>query len=305
MKILVTGASGFLANAVSRRARRDGHEVIGLSRGDGAGPATCVRADLARAPVTEIVASVRPDLVVHAAGAASVGASVADPAGDFDASVVTWERLLDSVRRSGVRPRVVFPSSAAVYGEPDEHPTPESAPVRPISPYGFHKAMCESLADEYRRCFGLDVLVVRLFSVLGPTQRRLLVWDAFSQLARGAAELVLDGTGGESRDYLGEDDVAAILLALASSGAAPPVVNVASGVEVTTGAVAESLRDRIAPGVPIRFRGTSRPGDPKRWRADVGVLRSVLRDAFAPRPFDAVLDDCLAVWAGGHGERGR
>jgi UDP-glucose 4-epimerase len=305
MKLLVTGALGFVGGSVARHAARLGHAVTGtalavdLPRAADAGfPVVAAEDERALRALLEDTA---PDVILHAAGRASVAASIQAPGDDFDGSVLTWQTLLEAVRRSGRRPVVILPSSAAVYGNPAHLPVAEDAPVAPISPYGFHKRLCEILADEYAACFGLDVVVARLFSVFGPAQRRLLVWELVAQLA-GPDEVVwLQGTGRETRDFLHVDDVAEALLRLAAgprearSGRGAEVVNVASGEERLVLDLAFALRDRVAPEKRVACRGESRPGDPARWCADVRRLEDRIAP-FRPRPFTEALDACLAAW---------
>jgi UDP-glucose 4-epimerase len=306
MKLLITGVLGFIGGSVAREAARLGHEVVGVGRAPRAPadlPFRYAHAEGERA-LADLVAQAAPDAILHAAGSASVGASIAAPRDDFERAVVTWATLLEAVRRSGARrmPRVMLPSSAAVYGDPAHLPVPESAPAAPISPYGYHKLVCELLGREYAACFGLDVLALRLFSVFGPAQRRLLVWELFDQLAGPAEVAFLQGTGRETRDYLHADDVAAAVLGLAAlpraEGGRFEAVNVASGEEVAAIEVARLLCDRVAPGKGIECRGAPRPGDPQRWRADVTRLSSLL-DPWRPRPFREALASCAAIWAEG------
>ena len=241
-----------------------------------------------------LVDETAPDAILHAAGRASVAASIADPADDFSGSVLPWQALLEGVRCSSRRPVVILPSSAAVYGNPAALPVAEDAPVAPISPYGFHKRVAEVLAAEYAACFGLDVLVARLFSVFGPAQRRLLVHELFAQAAGPAEVVTIHGTGRETRDFLHVDDVAEVLLRLAAARRAGlEVVNVASGEERSVLELAEAVRDRVAPHKRIACRGEARPGDPARWRAD--ATRMLARVApFRPRPFEEALDEAIA-----------
>jgi nucleoside-diphosphate-sugar epimerase len=289
MKILVTGAGGFLGGSVTRHASRRGHQVARVDR------ALLGSADA----LAHLIEAEAPDVVLHAAGTASVAASIASPGDDFAGSVVTWEALLEAVRRSGRRPVVVLPSSAAVYGDPASLPVREDAPARPISPYGFHKLCCETLADAYAACFGLDVIVARLFSVFGPAQRRLLVWEIYAQLAGPGEAVALAGTGRETRDFLHVDDVAEALIRLAASplrglGRAE-VVNVASGEEIAVLDLAARLRDLVAPGKEIACRGAHRPGDPQRWQADVTRLASRVAP-YRPRPLADALAACVEAW---------
>ena len=302
MKILITGSSGFVGGSFGRYAARAGHEVFGVGRASQPGvgwPGLYAQADVSSSDLSETVESFRPDVLLHAAGAASVGASLTRPLDDLRASALTWANVLDSVRRSGARPLVVFPSSAAVYGDAAARPVSESATVRPISPYGFHKAACELLAREYAECFQLSLVVCRLFSVFGEAQRRLLVWELYRQLAGAEPVAWLEGTGAETRDYLHVDDAALAILELASNRSGERggfnVVNVASGEETRVLDLAEQLRALVAPSKEIRSRGHARAGDPQHWRADITLLQT-LAPRWRPRPFNERLAQCVAAW---------
>ena len=145
MKILITGSRGFVGASFGCFAAAAGHEVLGISRSsqpEPGWPGRHVQGDAAQADLAAVIRDFNPDLLLQAAGSASVGASLADPVGDFRATAVTLTNVLDSVRRSGREPLIVFPSSAAVYGNPASLPVAEDAPCAPISPYGFHKAAC-------------------------------------------------------------------------------------------------------------------------------------------------------------------
>lgn len=291
MKVLITGASGFIGGSIASAAAALGHEVISTGRLSIEG----------RAALVHLIDTTAPDVLLHAAGSASVAGSLASPRRDFESAVDTWSSVLEAVRLAKVRPLVLFPSSAAVYGNPAHLPVAEDTAAAPISPYGYHKAMSELLGREYAACFGLDVVAMRLFSVCGPTQRRLLVWELFEQLAGPADVVHLQGTGHETRDFLHVDDVAAAALGLAArlrrpaGGGLFEAVNVASGEEATVLDVARTLRDLVAPTKGIECRGIERPGDPRRWRADVTRLASVL-GAWRPRPLREALAACVHAW---------
>jgi UDP-glucose 4-epimerase len=314
VKILVTGSNGFFGGGFGRHAARAGHELLGAGRASQPSegwPGSYAQADVSTSDLSELFSSFRPELILHAAGAASVGASLKSPLDDLRASVLTWSNALDSVRRSGARPLVVFPSSAAIYGDPRTLPVGEREPARPISPYGYHKAACELLAREYAECFGLPVIVCRLFSVFGESQRRLLVWELYRQLADASPVAQLEGTGHETRDYLHVEDAAAAVLELAegfmsgdkrfmkgSKRAVCTTVNVASGEETRVLDLAEHIRSLVAPSKEIRCLGLARAGDPQRWRADISLLRT-LAPRWHPRPFGERLARCVAAWHAG------
>jgi UDP-glucose 4-epimerase len=195
---------------------------------------------------------------------------------------------------------VIFPSSAAIYGNPPTLPVREDMPTEPISPYGFHKAACELLAREYAQCFGLNIVVCRLFSLFGASQRRLLVWELYDQISGPGSEVWLQGTGAETRDYLDIEDVSQAILALSDlyrgeTEARCRVVNVASGVETGVLALAHEIARIADSPKAIHCRGIERPGDPKRWQADNAALRSLLPD-WRPQTLAVRLQRCIEIW---------
>jgi UDP-glucose 4-epimerase len=301
LRILVTGGLGFVGGSLARHALSRGHTVVGTALAEDLGrdPGFPLSAPATEDALRALVEEVAPDAVFHGAGRASVAGSITAPGDDFAGSVLPWQSLLEAVRRSSRRPLLILPSSAAVYGDPATLPVAEDAPLAPISPYGFHKRLCETLGAEYAACFGLDVLVARLFSVIGPAQKRLLLWEIYSQLTGPSASATLQGTGRESRDFLHVDDVAEALLRLAAARRGGcEILNVASGEETSVLTLAEAVRDRVAPGKAIACLGQARPGDPARWRADVS--RMLGRAApFRPRSLGEALDDCLAGYRKG------
>jgi UDP-glucose 4-epimerase len=307
MRILITGCGGFIGGALGRFAAAAGHTVMGVARRtqpDRNWPGEYVAIDVAHADLSGIVADFKPDMIFHAAGSSSVAGSIAAPLEDLRAALMTWANLLDSVRRSGLRPLVMFPSSAAVYGNPTTLPVREDAPVAPISPYGFHKAACELLAREYADCFGFRIVVCRIFSVFGPTQRRLLIYELAEQALGPNPEVWLQGTGEETRDYLHVDDLTAAVLHLATGqlAAREPralwFVNLASGVETKAADIARELCRQVAPEKQVRCRGLARPGDPWRWRADVSLLHSLTK-GWGSGKFSEVLARCVPEWSAG------
>lgn len=281
MRILITGSRGFIGASFGQFATAAGHEVLGISRS--AQPASHWRgqhlqADAAQADLSAIIREFAPDLLLQAAGSASVSASISDPLADFRATAMTLANVLDGVRRSGCEPLVLFPSSAAVYGNPRTLPVAEDAPGAPISPYGFHKMACEVLAREHSECFGLSIVVCRLFSLFGPLQKRLLAWEIYHQLAGGSEAVELQGRGTETRDFIQIDDLsrAFLMLVPAVPRHACTFLNMASGREIPIMKLAETMRSLVAPHKEIICRGAVRPGDPHRWWADIRRLEALI-----------------------------
>ena len=302
MRILITGSNGFVGSSVGRYAARHGHQVLGIARASQPAPGWTgdhAQADVLSSDLAETISRFAPDVLLHAAGTASVAASLSSPLDDLRASVMTWANVLNSVRRSGVRPLLLFPSSAAVYGNPAEQPVREDLPSDPISPYGFHKTACELLAREYADCFDLPIISCRLFSLFGEAQRRLFVWEIYRQLVRGTAQL--EGTGKEIRDYLHIDDAASALLNLAEQAMAKrkeggcQTINIASGTGTRMIDLAEQIRDLVAPKSEVSCRGHKRPGDPNAWCADISRLRELIPQ-WQPQPLKQRLAECITAW---------
>lgn len=297
MKLLVTGARGFLGSTIAEAAARRGWEICGIGRSAQAPadwPGRYCWADVAQSDLTPILDGFAPDIVFHGAGSASVGQSFDTPIDDLRGSVLAFACLLDSVRRSSTRPVVIFPSSAAVYGNPVRLPISEKDRTEPISPYGFHKLQCEILAREYAECFGLKIILCRLFSLFGPRQKRLLVWELFQQFLGEDQVVRLQGTGGETRDFLPADDAVDAMLEVAMlqlnlNGATPEIVNIASGIETSVLDIAGAIGRILGSHKAIQTGKATKTGDPIRWQADVTRLKSTLSV-----PLGSPLEDGLA-----------
>jgi UDP-glucose 4-epimerase len=306
MKIMITGSGGFVGGSLGCFAARAGHDVLGLARRSQPNrdwPGKHVSVDVAQADLSVIIKDFAPHVIFHGAGTASVAGSISAPLDDLRASAITWANVLDATRRSGLRPLLIFPSSAAVYGNPEILPVAEESSVAPISPYGFHKAACELLAREYAKCFGLPIVVCRIFSLFGSAQRRLLVWELFDQMAGDAPTVWLQGDGEETRDYLHIDELSSAILHIAQrheAGASSKpsevvTVNLASGRESRALDLAELILAQVGVDKEIRCRGIARPGDPKRWQADTTRLQN-LAPTWHPRPLAESLAQCIQAW---------
>jgi UDP-glucose 4-epimerase len=275
--VLLTGAAGFIGRAMARALRSDGKSVIGIDMAppENAPSASLTRYVQMRLPhrdLDAVLAEHRPAAVIHCAGRASVGLSFDDPGADFHCGTVVTFELLDALRRHAPECRFVFLSSAAVYGEPEALPVSENAPVRPISPYGFHKRQCELLCEEFASIYEMRTSALRIFSAYGPGLRRQVVWDLCYRLL-SAGKLELQGTGAESRDFVHVKDVVqAASMVLHQAEMLGEVYNVASGEEVTIRELAERLVAALRVDIEPVFDGVVAQGNPRNWRADITKL---------------------------------
>lgn len=300
--VLITGAAGFIGGWLARRFADDGAAVAGVDiRPAAAHPASpiFVGFDVVDVSETEAFAAVlrrrAPALVIHAAGPASVEASLRDPLADLQAQVGPLAAVLDAMRRLNARARLLVISSAAVYGDPQRLPVHEDDPCAPVSPYGWHKRMLEMMVAEYAQLYGLATCRARIFSTFGPGLRQLAVWD----IARRALndDLSVRGTGEERRDFLYVEDVTeAVVRVCAAASFESDIVNIASGESMSIRDVASRIHAQLGKSRgQVSALGAGERGKPTLWRADVARLRGL---GFAPRfTFDEGLSRTLN-WIG-------
>ena len=315
MTVLVTGAAGYIGGVVAERLLEHGHRVAAfddLSQGHRAAvPAGAgfFEGDLRdRSRLAEVISSVRPDAVVHLAAEALVGESVTDPAKFFEVNVTGGLNLLDAMRGAAVR-RLVFSSTAAVYGEPEAIPIREDAPLRPVNAYGASKLAFERALPWYASAYGLRHVSLRYFNACGATAERGEHHVPETHLIAILLEVALglrpeirifgsdydtpDGTC--IRDYVHVGDIAeAHLLALdrvdrIESGA----FNLGNGTGFSNQEVVESARRVTGHSIPA-LAADRRAGDPARLVASAERAREVL--GWSPR--HRTLDEMIATaWA--------
>lgn len=312
MTVLVTGAAGYIGSVVAERLIEHGHAVAALddlSQGHRAAvPAEAgfFEGDLRdRTRLAQVMSAVRPDAVVHLAAEALVGESVTDPAKFFDVNVSGGVNLLDAMRAVGVR-RLVYSSTAAVYGEPEETPIREDAPLRPVNAYGASKLAFEQVLPWYASAYGLRHVSLRYFNACGATAERGEHHVPETHLIAILLEVALglrpeirifgddydtpDGTC--VRDYVHVGDIAdAHMLALdrmdrIESGA----FNLGVGTGFSNREVVEAARRVTGHPIPA-VAAPRRAGDPARLVAGAGRARDVL--GWSPRL--PTLDEMIAT----------
>ncbi len=283
---LVTGASGFLGSHIAAHLRACGWYVFGLGRRRLEGGARDQRyLDLPDSALADLLGELRPQIIVHCAGPASVPGSVADPAADFAGTVPVMFQLLDSVRQRSPESAVLYVSSAAVYGNPQHLPVAETDAIEPISPYGFHRSQCEQLLQQFRVLYSIKATSLRVFSAFGVGLRRQVVWDLCIR-ALSEHQLRMHGTGQESRDFIHAADIAQAVTLLAETPRWHAAYNLGSGGEIAIAELARAISALLPVPVAVSFDGIAAPGMPARWCADISRLTEL---GFTPR--HALMDE--------------
>jgi UDP-glucose 4-epimerase len=279
-KVLVTGGAGFIGSHLVEALLADGHAVVvvdDLSNGSMENlPIVGAAVTLHQGDVRDVSVLRRAlqgvELVFHLAANSSVPLSVDQPTIDFEVNALGTQRLLLGGLEAGVK-RIVLVSSAAVYGLVERTPTKETDPLKPVSPYGASKLAAEALALAYRQVYGLDVVICRIFNTFGPRQRRYVMHDFLTKLARTPNELRVRGDGTQVRDYCYVSDTVKALRLVAGRGEG--TYNIAGGRAISIREVAEAIVGVVAPGARIVYGDTTWKGDVPTLHADISRLRGL------------------------------
>jgi UDP-glucose 4-epimerase len=149
--------------------------------------------------------------------------------------------LLEAMRRNDVG-ELVFASSSSVYGEPEEIPVGEEAPIRPVSVYGASKAACENLIHAYSKLYDIRAIILRYANVVGPRLRHGVIWDFVNKLKRNPSELEILGDGKQVRSYIYIDDaIEATVITWRKNANSFEVYNIASEDWITVDEIADEV----------------------------------------------------------------
>jgi UDP-glucuronate 4-epimerase len=279
MKVVVTGAAGFIGSHLSEELLRLGHVVQGVDsftdfydpglkrrniKGIVGQPGFSLEeVDLRFCDLEKLFSDVQ--IVFHLAGQSGVRSSWAERFPVYtEQNINATQRVLEASLRSGVN-RVVYASSSSVYGNAAEYPVKESDPVNPFSPYGATKLAGEHLCRIYAANFGLPTVCLRYFTVYGPRQRPDMAIQRLIERGVDGKPFVIFGDGLQRRDFTYVSDaVTATVLAGTTQSVGPgTVANVSGGADVTLLSVIELVEAAI--GKPIQVvRRSDEVGDVER-----------------------------------------
>jgi UDP-glucose 4-epimerase len=296
--ILVTGGAGYIGSVTAELLRARDHGVVildDLARGHRA----AVPPDVPfyegsigdRDLVSRITQEHDIDACIHFAALAYVGESVAEPARYFSNNVEQGIALLDALLKAGVR-RLVFSSTCATYGEPEQVPISEDHPQRPTNPYGWSKLMMERIMESYDHAYGLRFVALRYFNASGATAQSGELHEPETHLIPNVLRAALgeisavsvfgndyptpDGT--PIRDYVHVADLGeAHILALdhLNAGGESERINLGNGQGYSVMEVIETARQITGRSIKVKIE-PRRAGDPSRLVADAAKARRVL-----------------------------
>ncbi|MHB1125944.1 MAG: NAD-dependent epimerase/dehydratase family protein [Bacillota bacterium] len=240
MKVLITGGAGFIGSHVAQIILSNGHQVTVLDNLTAGRlenipvDAAFIKADITTPELPEILLKEKPDTVIHLAAQVDVASSLSDPLTDAKTNITGTINLLEACRKTRVS-KVIYSSSAAVYGDPIDLPLKEDSPVAPKNPYGISKYVSEMYLRLYFELYNLNYTILRYANVYGPRQEASgeggVVAIFLGKLLRSESPVIY-GNGEQTRDFVFVKDIArANLLALESGNGC--VMNVGTNATVT------------------------------------------------------------------------
>jgi len=293
VNFLVTGGAGFIGSHVCERLLHSGHAVWAFDDLNDfydprfkrrnlrdlqslAKPFAFVHGDVTdRAALDEVFAGVKFDQIVHLAARAGVRPSLEQPALYQRVNVEGTVNVLEAARRRGVK-KITIASSSSVYGVNSKVPFAESDPIfSAISPYAASKLACEALGHVYHHVYGLDVVLLRLFTVYGPRQRPDLAIRKFTTLMAEGKPIPVFGDGSAARDHTFVSDILDGIMACTEREFGYEVFNLGESQTVTLNRLIGLLEDALGKKAVIE-RLPVQPGDVPVTYADISKARAKL-----------------------------
>ncbi len=284
MRALVTGGAGFIGSTLVDRLLAEGHAVdvvddlssgalanLAEARATPGHDLSFHRLDIRDAGLVDLMARRRPEVVFHLAAQADVRVSVSRPGFDAEVNILGTLNVLEGARAAGTAKVVFAASGGTLYGEPDELPVRESAPQRPLSPYGVSKkAACDYLAA-YRELHGIEFTALALANVYGPRQDphgEAGVVAIFAGRLLAGEPCTIFGTGEQTRDFVYVDDVVDAFARAATRGSGL-LMNVGTGRETSVNRLYRTMADAAGVAAPAVY-SVARAGELARSSLDPG-----------------------------------
>ena len=296
MKILVTGGAGYIGAVTSRELVNDGHDVLVFDHFNShntnkLGDIPFVKGDLLNSSsLDKVLSSFQPDVVMHFAAYIQMGESVRDPRKYYENNVIGSKNLIESMIKAGCN-KLVFASSAGVYGNPINLPIPENDPKEPENPYGESKLAFERMLKWYDRAYGFRSISIRFFNAAGATEEfgedhhdeSHIIPNIIDALIN-KKEFTLFGNdyptpdGTCVRDYIHVLDLASAFMLSAKrllDGARTTTYNAGTGAGYSNKQIVEMVEKVSGKKVNVKYT-PRRPGDANELVADVTRIKKDL-----------------------------
>jgi UDP-glucose 4-epimerase len=271
-EILIIGSKGFIGSHAITYFSAQGFEVFGCDVVVDYIDKKYFLLDATNANYHNIFQKHHFDVCVNCSGAASVPDSLLNPLRDYTLNTYNVFKILDAIRQYQPTCKFINLSSAAVYGNPKQLPIKETDELNPMSPYGLHKMQAEQICKEFYTIYGVKTCCLRIFSAYGEGLKKQIFWDLYQKMKK-ADEVILFGTGNETRDFIYINDlIFAIECVMKNADFNNNIINVANGEEFKIKDVATSFATFFPAQKQIIFNNKVKAGDPLNWKADIKAL---------------------------------
>lgn len=280
-KVLITGGAGFIgshiADSLVDNAETTVYDNLSTGHSENLHPDVSLRNDTINNAERLTAAVEQADIVFHLAAQVSVQRSIEVPVSSHETNLDPILTIFEAARGSDTR--VVFASSAAIYGEPECTPIDEDHPKEPNSPYGLEKLTADHYCRLYHDLYDVEAVALRYFNVYGPRQQAgdySGVISIFREQALAGDPITVEGDGTQTRDFVHVDDVVqANLLAATADDAPGKGINVGTGTEITIRELAEAVKEATNSDSEI-VHLEPREGDIEESVADISRARRTL-----------------------------
>ena len=270
--VLITGINGFIGSYSKKHFESKGYDVYGIDLfGEGSKNIKIGEVDLANLKAF----NQEFDIVIHLAGSGSVSMAQKAPEVEKTKAVGSTEHILEYIKNYNKNARLIFSSSAAVYGNSYKRPIIEDDALNPISIYGFHKLEAEKMCEFYAKNYDLDIKIVRIFSLYGAGLKKQLLWDFANRAIRAKDELVCFGEGTEKRDYIHVLDLMRFFDILIGLDKKFEYYNLASGTSISVKEVMESILRELNLDLKLEFDNIKREGNPEVLISNIDKAKNV------------------------------
>jgi len=289
MKILITGAAGFIGSHLAEKLVSLGHTVTGIDCFTDYYPRklkednlssiaknknfTLIEEDLLKVPLEKTIKGT--EIIFHQSAQAGVRPSWGS---NFDTyiqnNILATQKLLEASKNFPIK-KFIFASSSSVYGDSPSLPVKETDLTRPMSPYGVSKLAAENLCMLYNKNFKVPVISLRYFTVFGPRQRPDMAFNKFIKAILNGEEIPLFSDGSQTRDFTFVSDVVDVNIQAMESNVGGEIFNIAGGARISVKETISKLEKLLDKKAKIKQLPVQK-GDVKHTFADIGKAKKLL-----------------------------
>lgn len=272
-KILITGINGFIGSYCAKHFTSLGFEVFGIDvQGEGE---NFIQGEVSSENLKKL--NQKFDIIIHLVGSGTVGMAQKAPENEYMKSVGSTHNILEYIKNYNQNAKLIYASSAAVYGDMYDKKIKEDDELNPISIYGKHKLEVEQLCKNYHNKFGLKINIIRFFSVYGQGLRKQLLWDFSNRFIqnKNAEKIDCFGTGNEMRDFVHISDAVQLIEILINTENTFGFYNCGSGEKTSVREVLENICREFGFNPILVFDNITQEGNPKNLLANISKAQNI------------------------------